>query len=224
MSLKTSLLGAFAAGTLAIAATAVSAETVDFSEFSEGDVVTSFGFDGVTATVSATGGTNEAVILDTEGVGTQGVINDPDLAGPFVNIADPQATPLEFGNALIVQENATGGPDDNVGGTFTFIFSEAIDMISLIILDSEEDVTVTAGGQQILSEGPGENPVGVGVNFYREVELNLFGVTEVTIELAGSGAIGALDLVAPVPLPGSLSLVLIGLAGLGFAARRRANA
>lgn len=220
-----------AAAMAALSSTAFAA-TVDFStnfgsSLAEGTEITSFDFGaGLTGAISATGGANEARILDTNpgSVGTtpasQGGGGDPDLKSPFTNVDDPLDV-RSFGNALIIQEDAgtaSAIPDDEAGGgTITFTFDNAIDLISLILLDGEEDVFVTVDGQQVGATASS------GDNLFDTILFGdaARGVTEFTVNFGGSGALGEFEAISAVPLPATLPLAVFAFGALGVIARKR---
>lgn len=220
--LKSLILGAAFSLSMGVSATAA---IVDFSssggsDLSDGDILTAFDFgDGLTGSVSATGGTGDAVILDTDGSsGGTGIINDPDLMSPFTNVADPTDM-RSFGNALIVQETGSSFPDDERrGGSITFTFETAVTISSITFLDGEEGsfASLFVGGDQIGALAvSGDN--GFSVVEYGDL---LSGITSFTVTFNGSGAIGEFE-ASVVPLPASVLLLGAGLGGLGLMRRRR---
>ena len=194
------------------------------SALNAGDVITDFDFGGgLTGDVTATGGTSQAVVFDTDAP-TGG---DLDLGSPFEDVDNPGVF-RGFGNALIVQENAGDPivPDDAVGGTLTFAFDEFVTLNSISLLDVEEGTTVTLFddiGGILASQSGGVTNSGLpgnGPNQFIEFVFNTSGVQSFTVDFEGSGAVGEFE-AAVVPLPASLVLFLSALAGLGFVSRFR---
>ncbi len=212
-----------------------------FSAAAEAAPVT-LSFDGVGAgtvisnqasglTVSAMGGSGEAITFDTNNP-TGG---DADLGGPFTRVGpDLGSVPAE--NVLIISEDGDlADPDDNAsGGTFSFDFDDVVTFIgfdgvdltdagaNLIVrlFDAEDD-------DEIFSFDFGaELGLDVGDNEFFSFFANVFGsgvdgVGLAQIELTGSGAIDNLVFDPEVvPLPGAFALLFSGVAGLGFAMRR----
>jgi len=202
------------------------ATTVDFSEnfggsLSAGDVLTDFDFgEGLTGAVTTSDlgsyATGDAVIFDTIGPNA-GTANDPDLAGPFENVAD-SSDEREFGNALILQERRESDPDDaRNGGAITFTFDTLIHLTSLSILDGNDNSPT--GGSLFLDGILFATNLGGGDNQFQTTVLDVF-VTSFTVDFAGSGAIGEFT-AAAVPLPSGILLLLGALGGLGVVRRRR---
>lgn len=214
---------ALTAGTLAQAA------TVDFSNFSEGDVISGSTLDfggGVTGTITVdsnnfvAGAANDQARIFSTAPGSLSAVNDPDLAGTLTNVNDPSDT-QDFGNVLIIQEvggaaGSNGAPDDEAGGgTITFMFDQAIDLLSISLLDGEEDITVTAGPRVFTNVGGADNE-------FETIMASVFGITQFEIDFGGSGALGEFDFqIAAVPLPATLPMFLVALAGAGLVLRRR---
>ncbi|MEM9796087.1 MAG: VPLPA-CTERM sorting domain-containing protein [Pseudomonadota bacterium] len=215
---------------------AAQAAVIDFGTnfgigLSEGDNVTTFDFGaGLTGSVSVVNGVGngssvgEARIIDT----VNGASADPDLQGPFTNTADGNDI-RAFGNALIVQERAglaSGNADDERrGGKITFSFDQAIDLISLIYLDGEEALTVTAPG---LTDPLGGIAAGIGGdNLFTELVFagpNNTGLTGFSVTLDGSGALGGFEAqLSAVPLPAALPMLLLGAGAFAAFGRRRSS-
>ena len=201
------------AAAMFLAAGAAHAATVDFAGFDNGDFVTgptNLG-GGIVGTVSATGGTGDAVIYDTTQTGGQ----DPDLEGPFANSDNLADVRSDFGNSLTVQEVGSPIPDDTIGFTLFFSFASEIDVTSLTILDSDpgETVTVSADGFADVIFGGG------GDNTFTTVGLSFTDVDAFSITFSGSGAVGEFE--AFIPLPASALLLLGGIGAI--AATRRSK-
>ena len=199
------------------------AVTLTFDEYEHGDVITEVSLGGgVTATVAAEGNSrnspDEATIFDTTLDNTE----DPDLEGPFT--ADGVNFDFEAGRALIIQENDGEPDDDGRGGWISFTFSQAVSFLGFDFLD-DEFVTVSDNNGNSAVVGTGTGPA--FDNYVTASGLLGFSdVTELTFDFGGnSGAIDNLEFeIAAVPVPASLPLMLAGLAGFGFASRRRKNA
>ncbi|WP_299748276.1 VPLPA-CTERM sorting domain-containing protein [uncultured Tateyamaria sp.] len=208
-------------------ASAASAVTINFEDFDEGDVL-GIGTDlggSILADVTAIGGIAQAVVFDTAS-GTVSAGNDPDLTSPFTN-AEDSSDRRGFGNALIVQENATGGPDDVVGGSLVFNFDTLWSFASLFLLDAEVGTSATLfnGSDEVASftlDRSNESETGSNPNNNEFTLLGFAGAVGDTlrIDFAGSGALGEFELSA-VPLPAAFSLLLAGLGGLVLVRRRQ---
>ncbi len=144
-------------------------------------------FDGFSVTAQRAGddatSENDAMIFDTANP-TGG---DSDLA------YDDQ------GNAIIISEdNDASDADDNAGGgTITFDFDVPSDVVSLNVLDVEED-----GGSIDLFDADGEllDSVaipGVGDNSLQTIDIAVDGVSSMQVNLAGSGAVDDLCYATP---------------------------
>ncbi|EBA11901.1 SdrD B-like domain-containing protein [Roseobacter sp. CCS2] len=166
---------------------------LDFEGFDAG-IVVSDQFDGVTITAQRDRNNtddNDAMLFDSANP-TGG---DTDLAYE------------DQGNLLIVSEdNDSDDPDDAVGGTITFDFDAPSDLHDIKILDVEEP-----GGTITLTFANGETriidiPVG-GNNSEQTIALDAAGVTQMQINLVGSGAVDDLCWAPGTPAPdvGSLS-------------------
>ena len=138
------------------------------------------------------------------------------------------------GNILIIQENDAGCSDgvcddpddegirygtDNATGYFTFDFDIPIFLKSIDFFDieTEEDgrfprdqITLTTVGGNVISYAPDTG----GDNRFAQVAFNVAGVTSMQINLGGSGAIDNIRGSREVPVPFTLALIMLGLAGL----------
>jgi len=195
------------------------AVTQDLNSFATNTAINSLGFGGgITATVTTvsnrSGGTNQAVTFDSDNP----TGNDDDL-GPF--------TPGQ-GQILIIAgpENGSQGlPDDDAqGGTITFDFNQAVNLLSFVYIDTESpnnELLLSASNGFSIGNGSGL----VTGNFARDT-FNAGGaldnITSISFIFEGSGAIDDFNVTAvPLPLPG----VLLGgvlLAGYGLSRRRKA--
>ncbi len=217
----------FTAIALSLVTSAASAAVLDFEDFVAGDILTNLG-NGIT--VSATGGSGDAMVFDSNNA-TGG---DDDLEAPFYDLMvdDPNsnkankgvaaqgATAFAPGNILIISEDGdSSDPDDNgSGGVITFKFAEVITFLGFDVFDDVTNFTVSSDlGDSVVANLAFDN------QFQSFNALNWTGVSEITFDFGNaSGAIDNLRF-TPVPLPASLPLMLVGMAGMGFAARRRAK-
>ena len=162
--------------------------------------------------------------------------DDADLGGPFTNVGPNQGS-TPSGNVLIISEDGdTSDPDDNGnGGTFTFTFDNVVTFLGFDGIDFSDananlivrlfDTSATEiFSYDFAADGPGGT---VGDNEFFSFFGNVFGagiagVATAEIQLTGSGAVDNLTFdVADIPVPGALPLLLSGIAGLGFAMRRK---
>ena len=221
---RTFLLTTIAAGGFAFSAPAA---VIDFNDPAiQGTAITSVSSDDgtVTASVSAIGGTDQAVVFDTTATRTA----DPDLQDPFRLTDEAGPGTVRPGGVLIVQERdlSIGGPDDNArGGVLSFVFDQVIDFTGFRIFDGAVvTVSTSSGASAVFSvdEPPNQN---YGNRVYGEFSFTgLFdGISDLTFDIRGSGAIDDLQ-VAAIPVPATLPLLIAGIGGLGFAARRRRKA
>ena len=152
---------------------------IDFEGFAAGTVIDNEYAD-LGVTISATGGSNQAMIFDTFNP-TGG---DYDLATN------------NQGNVLIISEDGDShDPDDNArGGTITFDFDQATDISTISFLDIEE-----AGGT-IRSFDTNGNLIDsqaipiMGDGGQADVNINDDDVARLEVSLSGSGAITGLEL------------------------------
>lgn len=214
--------------TLALAATltagAAQAVTLSFDEkeFSSGDIVTSFSKGGITGTVSATGGSNQAMIFDSRVLSG----GDADLVAPFYKFFDASGNPNTSKgissphNILIISEDGDqDDPDDNgSGGTITFKFDKLVDFASFRVFDDVDGFVVTSNNGDISTPISLDND-----NQWAKVNTGFTGVRSLTFDFkSASGAIDNLKVtLSPVPVPAALPLLLAGVGALGFAGRRK---
>lgn len=156
--------------------------------------------------------------------------NDEDLR------LDPSVYP-NVGKVLVIQENndctATfcRDPDDEgsrPAGSLFFEFDKVINSLSFATLDIENQETsyvkLYDGSKTLVKTYSFADLDGAafGDNVYSQVGKFSFGglgVKTVEFALGGSGGIDDIS-VSPVPLPASLSIMLLGLFGLHFTRRR----
>ena len=155
---------------------------IDFNKLAAGTIVDNeFVAEGVT--ISASGGSNQAMIFDTSNP-TGG---DDDLATD------------NLGNVLIISEDGdSSDPDDNAGGgTFTFDFDGAVTVNSLTFLDVEESAWVKfydEDGNLIKTV----DVHGGADNGQISVDFGVDNVGSMEVILGGSGAIDNLSFEAGV--------------------------
>ncbi len=225
-----------AGAALLLSSTAASAATVDFgtnldtannaaSATTHGELVTSFDFgNGLTGRIEVfnrlANGPGEARIFDTNATNTF----DDDLEGDMANVANANDV-RNFGKSLIIQERAgvaSGIPDDEVGGgVVTFIFDQAINLLSLQYLDGEKGAEVRTGSTVLggFGNGVSGDHMFVDIDFSRSLDAQ--GITTFSVQYNGSGAIGGFQAeLAAVPVPASLPLLLAGFGALTFARRK----
>ncbi|MEX0645484.1 MAG: hypothetical protein WD076_09245 [Parvularculaceae bacterium] len=219
-----------AAGAIAFAGAAHAAIIViDFDSVAAGTVITNQ-YAGVTIS-GANPPINEAVTFDSDNP-TGG---DPDLGQPLAKVGGDNFGSGPANNVLILSEDGDlGDPDDDgVGGVFTFDFDDVIDFLgfdAIDITDQGANLLVrlyAADDSTLIFSFNFATSIGavVGDNQYWSLFGSIFGMNGVAdvglaeIEITGSGAIDNLTY-DPIPAPAALPLLLTGLAGLGFAARR----
>jgi len=159
---------------------------LDFEGFAAGDILGDL--DGLT--ISATGGSGDAMIFDSQ--------------NPTGGDGDLETQVAQLGNVLIVSEDGdSSDPDDVVGGTITFDFDNPSTIFDLKFIDTEEGGTVTltlADGSTQTFDVPELVNGGVG-----QLVMNVENVVSMEVALDGSGAIDDLCWVPGEPPLGSLS-------------------
>jgi len=236
MKLYLSLAAALAAANAASAGLVVT----DFSGLANGANVEGAAFNaGTLAEFTATSSGNN-----------QGLrIFDTTPGGPNQNMGDNDLLVAGFGNALILQDNQGGTPNDaNEGGVITFAFASAVELVSIDLIDfnggtaSTFTLTDDMGNTRAFSlpddwtgevgvdGAPGfgtldfdtNNQVGFDGNTATFIDAGAFDLTSVVsiaFDLGGSGAIDNLRAIV-VPLPLPAGLAAAGL-GLIAGVRRR---
>ncbi|SMX28777.1 hypothetical protein TRP8649_02903 [Pelagimonas phthalicica] len=150
----------------------------DFEDAAAGETA-ALQFDGFTVTAQRAGDAadseNDAMIFDTA---------NPTGGDSDLGYADQ-------GNAIIISEdNDATDPDDNAGGgTITFDFAAPSDVVSLNVLDIEEE-----GGAIDLYDSEGEliDSIAIpaaGDNSVQTIDIAVDGVASMQVTLAGSGAV-----------------------------------
>lgn len=158
----------------------VNSDLVD-GELSPGDVVEAINFEGLVVTVNAQENPssdgfnpdNDAMIFDSS-------VDEDDASGE-----DPDLVTEGQNNILIISEddNADDPDDAEDGGVFVFTFSEAVNLTSLYVRDSEF-TTITSNDGTVVEQESLEDRGEAIVNLE-----SMDNVTQLTVELAGSGAI-----------------------------------
>ncbi len=213
-----------AAGTLlgfaTLHANPAQAAVVNFSEFSDGQIVTDVTtVQGVTLSVSGQGRVprridparplRDLMIFDST---CGGGADDSNCSGgdPDLFFGD------QFGNVLIISENNDStDPDDAArGGTITFTFPQAIFLKSIAYLDGDERRPATFTTFNGSTEVESLSNVGAGDNEFVTVDgFSNTKVTRLEVTLPGSGAIDDVNYAVPEPL----TILGSGMA-LGFGA------
>ncbi|OZH55677.1 hypothetical protein AFK68_03055, partial [Hydrocoleum sp. CS-953] len=173
---------------LSTSTTTTKNHVIDFEGFAAGTVIDNE-YNDLGVTISATGGSNQAMIFDS--ANPTGGDHDLETPGSGPNNTTPQ------GNILIISEDGdSSNPDDEAdGGTITFDFDNPVNINSLSFIDIEE-----AGGKIITTDADGNvtttdiAALGQdGDNSFQTLNINDNDVVKLEVELAGSGAISGLD-------------------------------
>jgi len=196
-------------------------------DFSAGTVITNQ-YNTLGITVSATGGSDDAMIFDSSNPSG----GDWDLGTPNESYGGPGkgsgggSNDIALGNILIISEDGDSqDPDDNAGGgIIRFDFATEVIMNSIGILDIDADE-----GEQVRLFDVNDvllntfDFLQVGNNGFQEIVIaNLGGIRRMDVVFTGSGAITDFEYTS-VPEPSIIALFGLGLIGLGFARRRRTH-
>ena len=182
---------------------------IDFEGFSKGTKITNQ-IPGMT--VSATGGSGDAMIFDTSNpTGFDFDLGTPNqaFAGPGIGTGG-DGTPaaginnIALGKVLIISEDGSSfDPDDNAGGgTITFVFDNPVSIGTVKILDIDNETSNikvfsdAAGTTQI---GSTANALDLGNNSVQTVAVNALGnnVRRMEVYFSSSGAVA--EFVCPCP-------------------------
>ena len=194
--------------------------TIDFEGFQVGDIVTALG-NGVTVAATKRNGdtttqSGNAMIFDT----TNPTGDDTDLGTPHVSFGGPgvgkagkKGKLFENANAqglvlIITEDDDASDPDDNeFGGLLVFTFVPPRYIESIGMLDNDEGVSFTIettdGGSSTITDWNGGN------NSFENVKIGKPGVTKLTVDFGGSGAITNLQFDPPSTCPSSRSILLL---------------
>ncbi|MGD1699165.1 DUF7507 domain-containing protein, partial [Dapis sp. BLCC M229] len=172
---------------LSVSTATTTNHVIDFEGFDAGTVIDDQ-YANLGVTISATGGSNEAMIFDSSNP-TGG---DDDLATP----GDGPNNTTAQGNILIISEDGdSSDPDDKAGGgTITFEFDEnnPVDVNSLSFVDIEE-----SGGKVFTTDADGNvkttNIPAPGDNSFQTLGINDDDVVKLEVKLKGSGSVSSLD-------------------------------
>lgn len=215
MSTILSLCAAAAANVGSAGATGV---MIDFESLAPGTVVTNQLAGQGVSSVSATGGSGDAMVFDSANP-TGG---DTDLATPVTGTVGPGADNVAYGNILIISTDGdSGDPDDHAGGGSIFMqLSFVADFLDVHVIDIEEN----GGSVELLFEEPERGGSGVvatlplvalGDNSLQRVTSDGVEFNAIRFNLVGSGSVADIEV---VPTPGTIAC---GLLGVGAMIRRR---
>lgn len=227
MSIHKAAIAAIAACVFSTGAHAAVVE--DLNGFNTNDIVTSLTFGAATATVTVNanpGGFDNARIFDSNNP----TGNDTDLAGPFLRSSDLSAPKTDLGKVLIIEGPQNGSltlPDDSrFGGTITFDFDRAVNIVDFDYIDTEarsNELLISASNGFSIGNGnglvAGDGRFDSFSTFFGPNALS--NVTSISFTLEGSGALDNFK-VAPVPIPAT-GILLLGAMGGVAAFRKRAR-
>lgn len=181
---------------------------------------------GISVTVQANSATDIAAIFPSDSPPATDVdLGSPnetcDGGGPGIGaggeVGEPGENCINHENVLILPTSGDGDDDgfiddepndDANGGTITFLFSEAvaIDYIEILDQESQENVEINAytnvDGTGLLVS---ENPAGFGDNSYEFISIGALGARRLDFEFNGSGAIASIAYTPPDPTAITLS-------------------
>ena len=224
LSMKSIVCSAIA-GFFAMSTAYAAPVTINFNDLSAGDIVSNQ-YAGVTISGQRNGaplGLNSAMVFDSDNP----TGNDPDLGAPFDNpqtIGDDNYLPGKF--LIISTDNNSSDPNDAAGGgVLTFLFDSAVEIVELNAFDINGSESIEFDFfdvNDMLITSVSNGMTTTDDNEFLNFAFGIQGVMRLVVTLSGSGAIDDLRYnVSDVPVPAALPLLLSGLAGLGFASRRR---
>ncbi|MEM8775345.1 MAG: VPLPA-CTERM sorting domain-containing protein [Pseudomonadota bacterium] len=223
MSIFSKFAATFAVSMI-IAAPAI-AVTLDFDSgtpvFSGANNLTGYSQDGLVFDISFSGGGNSvsANLFDT--TCSNAAVTNCSSAGDDLDLVPaPQGLLGIANNVLIIQEANTSLQDDSgSGGTITFTLTSGpvFEVLGFSAIDDGTFELSVGGGSAGTIINLNDNEVGSILGSPSPL-TNSF-----TIDYLGSGAVDSIVLNIPnvIPLPASLPMILVGLGGLGWVARRK---
>lgn len=229
-----------------VAATPASALTIDFEEFSHGQIVTAS--NGVTiSTVNLGGGPDLGVAFDTNRTGTADddlQYNSPDISGGENGWRSGNLAPnTDMGNIMIIQEHANScnafgcsNPDDEgsrPAGSITFDYSAlgTYDRFAMDLVDVEESRSAEPGSidfylrgvrvEEVMFSDFGAPAVSYGNNSANRLfVLDGLSFDTVIVNLGGSGGIDNITATNAVPEPTAAMLFVTGMVVMRTSLRR----